>query len=88
MALRSGTKAWAGLAAYVIAWDTYAVVAKKETLSTAFYKGLEHPVKRWQVVALWGYITAHLFHCIPDEWDPLRAWGVRRRKVHQGAAPD
>lgn len=78
MALKSGTKAWVGLAAYVLAWDAYAHYTGRETLSQAFYKGLSHPVKRWRVVILWVYVTAHLFKWIPDKWDPLRAWGARR----------
>ena len=46
MALRSGTKAWAGLAAYVLVWDVLAIRTGRETLSQAFYSGLTHPVKR------------------------------------------
>lgn len=78
MALKSGTKAWAGLALYIAAWDLYAVKCGKETLSQAFYGALNHPVRRWRVVLLWTYATAHLFKWIPDRWDPLRAWGARR----------
>lgn len=81
--MKSGTWAWAGLAAYVVLWDLYAVRTGRETLSTAFYKGLTHPVKRWRVVLLWTYITAHLFRWVPDRWDPLRAWGARRQSASQ-----
>lgn len=58
MALRSGTKAWAGLAAYVLVWDVLAIRTGRETLSQVFYSGLTHPVKRWRVVLLWTYVTA------------------------------
>jgi hypothetical protein len=81
--MKSGTWAWAGLAVYVVLWDLYAVRTGRETLSSAFYKGLHHPVKRWRVVLLWTYITAHLFRWVPDRWDPLRAWGARRQSASQ-----
>ena len=81
MALKSGTKAWAGLMGYVVLWDLFAVRTGRETLSTAFYNGLSHPVKRWRVVLLWTYVTAHLLTWIPPKWDPLRAWGARRPPV-------
>lgn len=87
MALKSGTKAWMGLATYVAAWDIWAVHSGRETLSMAFYKGLAHPVKRWRVVLLWTYVTAHLFSWIPPRWDPLRAWGARRSPVREPALP-
>lgn len=78
MALRSGTKAWMGLAAYVLLWDLWAVKSKKETLSQAFCNGLKHPIKRWRIIALWAYITAHLFTWIPPKYDPLRCIGAKK----------
>lgn len=74
MALRNGSKAWIGLAVYVSAYDVWAAVKGKETLSEAFYAAVCHPVKRWQVGVAWTYITAHLFHVIPEDYDPLRRW--------------
>lgn len=72
MVLRNGTKAWIGLTAYVVAYDGWAALKKKETLSQAFYQAVQHPVKRWQVGVLWTYLTCHLFHLIPERFDPLR----------------
>lgn len=75
MHLRPATKGWIGLAAYVVVWDLLA----EETLSHGFEDALKHPLKRWQLVLAWGFITAHLFCLIPRRYDPLR--GLARR-VH------
>ena len=53
----AGTYGWLGLAAYITLWDWLA----PETLSRAWWKAVEHPRNRWLIVALWGWITAHLF---------------------------
>lgn len=72
----SGSKAWAGLAAYIVSYDIYAISRKKDTLSMAFYEALKHPVKRWPVILIWTYITVHLFKFLPDKFDPLRMFGA------------
>lgn len=51
-----GDFGWLLLAVYVYLWDRYA----SETLSRAFWRGVEHPVHRWWVVAAWMWVTAHL----------------------------
>ena len=71
-----GSKAWAGLAAYIVSYDVYAIARNKDTLSMAFYEALRHPVKRWPVIIIWTYITFHLFKFLPDRFDPLRMFGV------------
>lgn len=68
MRLRSSTKGWLGLAAYVVAWDLLA----DETLSQGFADAWRHPRRRWQVLAAWAFITAHLFCALPAPLDPLR----------------
>lgn len=73
--MRSGTKAWIGLTVYVAGYDLWAAVRGEETLSTAFYRAVRHPVRRFPLVLLWAYLTAHLFHLLPDRWDPLRRAG-------------
>ena len=73
----NGDKAWVGLAAYIAAYDLYAVATGNETMSMSFYRALKHPVRRWPTIAVWGYITCHLFKFIPDEYDPLRRLGVK-----------
>lgn len=77
-----GSKAWIGLTAYVAGYDLWAAARGEETLSTAFYRAFRHPVKRFPLILLWAYLTAHLFHLMPERWDPLRQAGrlfVRKR---------
>lgn len=77
--LRPSTKGWLGLAAYVTLWDLLA----SETLSAGFADAVKHPRRRWQVVAAWVFITAHLFSILPAKADPLRNLNcIRRPHVH------
>lgn len=67
-----GGRGWLGLVVYVTLWDAWAAFSRNETLSMAFYRSLRHPRHRLGTITLWAYITAHLFHAIPDDYDPLR----------------
>ncbi len=73
--MRPGTKAWIGLTGYVAAYDLWAAASGNETLSSAFYRAFRHPVRKFPLIALWIYLTAHLFHLMPDRFDPLRRLG-------------
>lgn len=55
--------AWAGLAAFVGAYDAWAKVSGKETMSHGFRRALRHQKKvvKWGVPTIWGLITWHLF---------------------------
>lgn len=75
MTLRPSTKGWLGLATYITLWDLFA----PETLSAGFDDAIHHPKRRWQVIAAWAYITAHLFVLIPRRVDPLRRLDCLRR---------
>jgi hypothetical protein len=66
--LRGGTLGWLLLAGFVTTWDMFA----EETLSMAFWRAVRTPRKRWVVIVVWAYITVHLFHLIPERFDPLR----------------
>lgn len=66
-----GTIGWAGLTAYVLAWDMFAT----ETLSGAFGRAVLHPRARWPVVLSWTITTAHLFGVLPSRYDPLARVG-------------
>lgn len=70
-----GDKAWVGLAAYVVAYDLYAVATKRDTMSMSFYNAIKCPKRRWPTILVWSYITCHLFKWIPDKADPLRRLG-------------
>ena len=67
-----GTRLWLGLAGYIIAVDAHAALTGRETMSSAWWRAVQHPHRRWPVVAAWLYITAHLHHLIPARFDPLR----------------
>jgi hypothetical protein len=73
--LAHGSKLWLGLAGYIVAVDGHAAIRGKETLSTAFFRAIRHPLHRPWVVGAWVYITLHLFKLIPDRFDPLRRLG-------------
>lgn len=82
--LAYGSKLWIGLAGYIVAVDGYAAFRKKETMSTAFWRAICHPWHRPWVVGVWAYITLHLFHGIPDRFDPLRCLLDRNYMVGRG----
>lgn len=68
MKLRPSTWGWLGLATYVVGWDLLA----PETLSQGFEDAWRHPRRRWQLLAAWVFVTAHLFVVLPKRVDPLR----------------
>lgn len=69
-----GSYLWAGLIAYVVAVDMYALLSEKETLSDACTRMLGSPIKRWAVIAAWGLTTKHLFVRNVVPWlDPFAA---------------
>jgi hypothetical protein len=38
----------------------------------AFWRGVQCPRRRPAVVVVNAYLMAHLYHAIPNRWDPLR----------------
>lgn len=72
MDLSHGSKLWVGLTVYIVAVDLHAAITKRETLSAAWGNACTHPKRRWVVIPLWLYISAHLHRLIPKRWDPLR----------------
>lgn len=76
MKRRPGGWGWIGLAAYVGIWDAFA----GETLSGAFGRAVEHPVKRWLVTLGVALTVAHLYKTLPDSADPFHHIGrlIRR----------
>ena len=72
--MSEGDWAWIALLIGIVLYDGWAALSKRETLSMAFYEAVRHPRRRWPVIAAWGYLTAHLFHLIPDGFDPLRGF--------------
>jgi len=78
-----GAKGWLGLVLYIVGVDLYAFYTKKDTLSMAFFESIRHPVKRWPVILAWFGITFHLFHWIPDRYDPLRSFSENRSRIRK-----
>jgi len=52
---------WIGLTSYVVIYDTLAIHYDWPTLSNIFGDALDHPIKRWPVLVVWGALTLHLF---------------------------
>jgi len=67
-----GAAAWAGLAAYVMAYDVLAIKKHKTTLSIAFYSYSTTKSGRPLLILFWFYLTAHLFRWIPRKYDMFR----------------
>jgi hypothetical protein len=70
-----GEWGWLILLAFVAIWDYNSIKGRTETLSTAYWHAVQSPLRKWPTIVMWAYLTAHLFHLIPDRWDPLRRWG-------------
>jgi len=57
----SGNIAWAFLLASVIAYDAYAIKTQKaETLTRAFWRNTEKPLKSLIPIMVWTGLTVHL----------------------------
>jgi hypothetical protein len=57
----SGSYAWLAIIASVLAYDIYAVKTKKaETLTRAFWRSTEQPVKNLIPVTAWVVLSFHL----------------------------
>lgn len=65
---KHGPGAWLGLAAYVAAYDYYAIKNDKETLSAAFGRSLANPVSRWPTIVVFTLLSKHLLlpHVLPQ----------------------
>lgn len=58
---KSGTIAWGGLAAGIIAYDVYAIKSKKiETLTRSFWRLTEKPLTGSLFIGVWLGLTFHL----------------------------
>lgn len=57
----SGAYAWLAIAGMVICYDAYAIKTKNaETMTRAFWRATESPIKAVVPVIAWGVLTAHL----------------------------
>lgn len=74
--ISEGDAAWIGLLAYVVAYDAYAMITGRETLSSSYYRALSDPKRSKLTIAVWLGLSAHLYQLIPKKWDPLAQIGV------------
>lgn len=57
-----GDYAWGVMALGILAYDLIAIKTKRaETMSSAMWRSLEHPIKSPAVVLIWLKLTHHLF---------------------------
>ena len=80
MKYRKAGPGWFLLAGYVAAYDMWAIKTHRETLSSAFYRAVKHPIHRWPTTLVWTGLTAHLFNILPDKYDPLHIFADFMRK--------
>jgi hypothetical protein len=60
----------------------YAIGTQRETLSTALGNALDHPKRRWPVIAAWVITTKHLFFRKRLRWcDPFLGVGILGSKA-------
>lgn len=62
---------WLVLAGFICAYDAYLIVNGHPTLSTRAAQAMRHPVRRWPVLAAWGYLSLHLSGWLSETRDPL-----------------
>lgn len=68
--MSAGHWAWVGLVLGVIGYDVWAIRTGHNTMSRAFWL-MSRSRYGLIVIAIWAWLTAHLFGLFPDGWDPL-----------------
>jgi len=66
-----GTVGWGLLVGGVIAWDVFA----NETLSSAYDRYMEQPIKRVIAIGAVAITGAHLLNLTPPKFDPIQRAG-------------
>lgn len=74
---------WAGLAAYVLGYDTWALATGHDTLSAVFHRSLSHSQLRWPVVAACAVTVLHLFDRLPRKVDPFHHYTSLLVRIRQ-----
>lgn len=72
---------WAGLAVYVLGYDTWAILTKRETLTAVFKRAAHHPIRRWPVLVACSITVLHLYDRLPKQLDPFNhySWVIRKK---------
>lgn len=77
--------AWFMLAAYVVAYDYYAIKKGRETLSRGYWRAMKNPLTRWPAVVVCTGLYKHLmFPNFLPQLDPLNrvAEGWHKKSRH------
>lgn len=61
MRIRPAAWGWAGLAAYIVAYERWLLQGERDTLTRVFGDALLDPRRRWPTVAVVVIIVLHLF---------------------------
>jgi hypothetical protein len=82
-----GEYAWGVMALGIFAYDMTAIKTKKaETMSSALWRSLQHPIKFPFASLAWGVLTYHLFTSAPAR-DSLKilysTYHFAKDKVHE-----
>lgn len=56
---------WLLLTLVVVAYDAWAIITGRDTMSKGFWRGVRHPALRWVVIPAWAALTVHLFTGLP-----------------------
>jgi hypothetical protein len=77
---KPGDYAWYAMSAGIFLYDMFAIKTKKcETMSSAIWRSLNHPIKAPTTVLIWLAITHHLFGT--KKARTAYSVHIRRRKV-------
>lgn len=67
-----GDYGWFLVGVSVVAYEAWAIATANETLSSAFWRALKHPIARWPVVLMATGLYKHLlFPNVLPKLDPL-----------------
>jgi hypothetical protein len=78
-----GDAAWIALAAGIITYDAIAIFTRKaETMSSAIWRSLAHPVKSPIAAGIWIGVTWHLF-ANKQAREAYGTYGPHLKKIHQ-----
>lgn len=74
---RMGTLGWAGVLTGIVAYE----ILGEETLSSAYDRYLEHPIKRIAAIGAVAFTGAHLLNILPPKLDLIEGIGKLYGKI-------
>jgi len=77
----SGEYAWVLMALGIFSYDMFAISTKKfETMSSALWRSLQHPIKSPVAIFSWIVLTHHLFASKPARAS-IKSYTISRKVV-------